>query len=254
MKPPRHLVSRTVRSTVDVRAFFDEAAADYQDLHGRADRALRLRLNLLVQLLPRDSGGVLVEIGCGTAMHLLALAGGYDQAIGLDLSSAMIRRCEAQRRHHPLRDRLRFAVDAAEELLTLHDGSVDALICVGAIEHMPDKPRVAAQIHRVLKSGGTFVCLTPNGGYCWYTHLAPALGLETRHLSTDRFLGAADWLRLLEEAGFRMPRLQYWSFIPRGDMPWLAARLLEFLDRVGSALGLARLRGGLALKAVKMVD
>ncbi len=237
--------------TDDVRAFFDQAAEGYRDAHGCSEHLLRYRLGILQDLLPEPRAGLLVEIGCGTAIHLLGLAASYDQAVGLDLSPAMIARCEAERQHHPLRERLRFSVDRAEELLTLGHDTVDVLICVGAFEHILDRPRAAAQILRVLKPGGTFVCLTPNGGYLWYTHLAPCLRLDTKHLSTDRFLSKREWVRLLRNAGFADPATRPWTFIPRGDIPASAARVLEVLDRSGRRFGVNRLRGGLALRAVK---
>lgn len=59
----------------------------------------------------------------------------------------------------------------------------------------------ARQRYRV--SAGVFLYLTPNGGYCWYRHLAPSLGVETRHLSTDRFLTAREVETLIAGAGCR---------------------------------------------------
>ena len=250
----RRLVSRAVGGHADVRAFFDEAAADYRDVHDRAQRCFRERLRLLRTLLPEPRGGTIVEIGCGTAMHLLGLADGYDRAIGLDLSPAMIARCETLRPDHPLRPRLHFAVDPAEELRTLADGSVDALFCVGAFEHVLDKQRAAAQVHRVLKPGAAFACLSPNGGYVWYARIAPALGIETRHLSTDRFLTETEWRRLLAVTGFCPPSVGHWTFIPRGDMPPASFWALTALDRLGRLLGAGSLRGGVTLRAVKPPD
>lgn len=249
--PPR-LVTRSVGRPDDVRAFFDEAAAGYRDAHGGPEHLLRYRLGVLRDLLPEPRCGLIVEIGCGTAMHLLGLADSYDQAVGLDLSPAMIARCERERQHHPLRERLRFSVDRAEELLTLGDGTADVLICVGAFEHILDQPRAAAQIRRVLKPGGAFVCLTPNGGYLWYSLLAPCLRLDTKHLSTDRFLTTREWVRLLRNAGFAEPLIRPWTFIPRGDIPASAARLLEVLDRWGRRFRVSRLRGGLAVRSVTL--
>ena len=87
----------------------------------------------------------------------------------------------------PWRARIPLRVDAAEELATVEDRSVDAVLYVGALEHMLDKPRAVRQVHGVLKMGSeVFLCLTPNGDYCWDRHLAPRLGLDTRHLSTNR--------------------------------------------------------------------
>jgi 2-polyprenyl-6-hydroxyphenyl methylase/3-demethylubiquinone-9 3-methyltransferase len=106
-------------------------------------------------------------------------------------------------------------------------------------------------VYRILKPGGAFVCLTPNGDYVWYRQLAPRLGLSIRHLSTDRFLGKTELVALLSGSGLILDRLQPWTFIPRGDMPAGWARVLQFLDRVGRLTGRTGWRGGLAFRAIK---
>lgn len=233
----------------DVRTFFDAVARDYRERHGNADRLFRYRLRVLRQLLPPAPRRLLVEIGCGPGQHLLALAAHFDRAVGLDLSPAMIERAEQSRQTHALRERIAFAVDPAEELATLATGTADAVICVGAFEHLLQQDRALAQIRRVLQARGRFVCLTPNGGYLWYTRWARALGCEIRHLSTDRFLTLTEFRALLSAEGFTIHGTGYWRFIPRGDMPPAAAALLGLLDRLGSALRIPALRGGLFVVA-----
>jgi 2-polyprenyl-6-hydroxyphenyl methylase/3-demethylubiquinone-9 3-methyltransferase len=116
---------------------------------------------------------------------------------------------------------------------------------------MPDKPAVLRQVFRILKPGGAFVCLTPNGDYGWYRWLAPRLGLATRHLSTDQFPSRAELTCWLTAAGFRIARIAHWTFIPRGDVPRGWARVLTLVDGIGKGLGLGVCRGGLAVRAVK---
>lgn len=250
LEPAQRLISRPVAGHRDVRDFFDQAAAEYQDCHGPAAALLAYRLEILERMLP-PACGVLAEVGCGTAMHLYGLADRFDRGIGLDLSPAMIDRCNRERRHHTESDRIRFAVDSAERLATLSDASADVLIGVGVFEHVLDRPAALAQVFRVLKPGGVFACLTPNGGYLWYTHIAPWLGLETRHLSSDRFLTGSEWKSLLTAAGFVRIVVQPWTFIPRGDMPSACSRVLAGLDKLAQPFCCNRLRGGLAISAVK---
>lgn len=250
----KHLTSHTVRQAEDVRAFFDDAARDYRESHGDALSLFRDRLQLLRTLLPQECGGLLVEIGCGPGQHLLALAEHFERAIGLDLSPGMIERAEQLRRRHPLRARIAFAVDPAERLATLAPGTVDALMCVGAFEHMLDRERVLRQIRRVLKPGGRFVCLTPNGSYLWYAGLAARLGYEVRHLTSDRFITEGDFRALLGASGFTVVTAGYWSFVPRGDMPGLAATVMTALDTIGKVLGVPDFRGGLYIAATPTSD
>jgi ubiquinone/menaquinone biosynthesis C-methylase UbiE len=235
--------TRTVHSHKDVVRHFDELAPTYAEAHGHGERLLAYRLGVIRRLLAGAPRGTLLEIGCGTAIHLFALADGFERAIGTDASPAMI---EAARRLWPDAD---LRVDPAEDLATVPDGSVGAVVCVGSLEHIPDKHRVLAQVRRVLTPGGRFVCLTPNGAYCWYRHVAPALGHEVRHLSTDHFVTRTELESLVAAAGLRTLAQRYWTFVPRGDVPAGVAPVLVALDWVGRRLGWGYLRGGIAIAA-----
>lgn len=103
----------------------------------------------------------------------------------------------------------------------------------------------------LLKPVGRFFCLTLNGGYVWYKMLAPLLGLETRHLSTDRFLTEAKFVQMLAIARFGRIRAGYWTFIPKGDMPPAIGAILNRMDAMAKALRLNSLRGGLLVSAEK---
>jgi 2-polyprenyl-6-hydroxyphenyl methylase/3-demethylubiquinone-9 3-methyltransferase len=116
---------------------------------------------------------------------------------------------------------------------------------------MLDKHAALAGVHRALKPGGRFFCLTPSGDYFWYRTLAPLLGFSTRHLSTDTFLGRDELTTLLAQTGFARVEAGTWAFIPRGDIPRFAVLLLEVLDTIGRWTGLRALRGGLWVCAWK---
>jgi ubiquinone/menaquinone biosynthesis C-methylase UbiE len=237
-----------------IRAFFDRLAPLYRDCHGKAEKLLRYRLGVIDRLLQGSKRDCLVEIGCGTGLHLFALAGSFRRSHGTDLSERMIEQAERLRQQHPWGERITLSVDPAESLASVGDAVADAVLCVGALEHMPDKAAVLRQVRRVLKPGGAFVCLTPNADYLWYAHLAPWLGLDTKHLSTDRFLDEPEFIRLSNAAGLEVETVDYWTFIPRGDMPAGLAAALDGLDAVGRMFRIPRLRGGLCCRAVRPGD
>jgi SAM-dependent methyltransferase len=246
------LTTRTIRDQSELVAFFNQWAVSCPETHGDADRLLQYRLELILRCCEGRSG-VLLEIGCGTAVHLAKLAPAFSQSIGADISSEMVD--AARRRVHasPYRDRIELRVDPAEELRTINDASVDVVLCVGALEHMLYRHQALRQVSRVLKSGGVLVLLTPNGGYCWYTLLAPLLGWSTRHLSTDRFLDRREAVSLLQFADLRLIGCDFWTFIPKADMPRWTGVILEVLDRVGRICRLGACRGGLILTATRDV-
>ncbi len=144
-----------------------------------------------------------------------------------------------------------FEIDNAEKLNGIADQSVDLAICIGAFEHMLDKRAMLASIHRVLKFGGRFFCLTLNADYVWYRTIAPVLGFGTKHLSSDRILTRDEFSALLDQAGFRRIRSAPWTFIPKGDVPSIVALLLAVLDAIGRRARFDSLRGGLSLCAWK---
>lgn len=244
------LRTQQVESSADIRAFFDRLAATYREAHGRADRLLAYRLSIIRPLLGKRRG-TLLEIGCGTGMHLFELAELYGQAIGTDLSPNMISEANTLRERHSNREAIRFTVDPAEQLNTIESGQIDTVLCVGAFEHMPDKPRVLRQIARVLKPGGEFICLTPNGAYCWYTAIARRFRWDTRHLSSDRFVTRQELCGLLNDAGLTPQLLDFWTFIPKGDMQPPVYWLLIGLDLISRMLKAPVFRGGIYVKAIR---
>ena len=107
--------------------------------------------------------------------------------VGTDVSAAMVEVASRLAEAINAGPNVSFRVDPAEELGTVADASVDVVICVGSLEHIPDKARVLSQVRRVLVPGGRFVCLTPNGDYGWYRHAAPVWRMDEFR---DRFLSA----------------------------------------------------------------
>jgi len=240
-----------IKGLDDVRAFFDDLAPVYRDCHGRAGKLLRYRLGIIDRLLEGAGRSLLVEVGCGTGMHLFPLTGRFERVHGTDLSPGMIEQAERLRLRHPDAERIRLSVAPAESLSSVDDAEADAVLCVGALEHMLDQRQALHEACRVLKPGGVFVCLTPNADCVWYARFAPRLRLNTKHLSTDRFLGKEKLADLLETAGFEVERIGSWTFIPRGDMPAYLAWLLMVLDSVGRLFHIPSFRGGLYCRAVK---
>jgi 2-polyprenyl-6-hydroxyphenyl methylase/3-demethylubiquinone-9 3-methyltransferase len=212
---------------------------------------LEYRLALVRSLARPRPSDVVLDLGCGNGHHLLALAPEVARGIGIDVSPGMIELARARLRSSPCIANLTFEVDDAEKLQGIADLSIDLAICIGAFEHMVDKRAVLASIHRVLKFGGRFFCLTPNADYVWYRTIAPVLGFATRHLSSDRIMTCDEFSALLHQAGFSGIRAAPWTFIPKGDVPAFVGLTLTALDAIGRHVRLESLRGGLSLCAWK---
>jgi 2-polyprenyl-6-hydroxyphenyl methylase/3-demethylubiquinone-9 3-methyltransferase len=239
------LRTRSVQNSAEIRAFFDAIAGVYRESHGSAELLLDYRLQLVRRLLAPSAGGVLLEIGCGPGVHLFPLADAFSRVIGADFSPNMIVAAATVQRTHACAARIELYAEPAERLASIQNQAADVVLCAGAFEHMPDKPAVLDEVRRVLKPGGRFVCLTLNGDYLWYRRIAPWLGYDVKHLSTDHFVNEAELRSLLERADLQVSELGYWRFVATGDMPGWAARLLQWLDRAGRVCKPALLRGGL---------
>jgi len=250
--PLHGVVTTPACNTTEIRSFFDRCASTGSpEQHGHAQRLLEYRLALVRSLARPRPTDVVLDLGCGNGHHLLALRHEIARGVGVDISPGMIELAQARLRSSPGRAKLAFKVDNAEELKGIADQSIDLVICIGAFEHMLDKQAVLASIHRVLKFGGRFFCLTLNADYVWYRTMAPLFRIATKHLSSDRMLTGDEFSALLDAAGFRGSRCATWTFIPKGDMSAIVASLLTVLDVVGRHTRFDSFRGGLSLCAWK---
>ena len=245
------LTTTKVGEPDDIRAFFDGIASRYREAHGDARRLLERRLALIRRLMGKDHAGVLLDLGCGPGVHLFALAPAFSRAIGVDLSPRMIEIATQLACGQGFGAHVELHTADAARLACIEADSVDFVLCAGALEHMADQAAVLAEVGRVLAPGGRFVCLTVNGAHLWYRWLAPRLGYDARHLSSDRFLDAAGLQALVRQARLDVSEHGYWHFVASGDMPkWFAclSQLLAYAGRLGRP---ARWRGGLYVAAVK---
>jgi len=128
----------------------DDAAFQAQQMHGtgvaarlhnagkrvvNSDYTARDHLRELLDRMPR--GATILELGSGSRRL-------RDDVVNVDL--------------------FRFPnIDVVADIAALPVAAnrVDAIILDSVIEHVPDPREVAAQIHRVLKPGGTVLCVAP---------------------------------------------------------------------------------------------
>lgn len=103
-------------------------------------------------------GETVLDIGCGGGIDTLLAAravGATGQAIGLDITEAMLELAAASARANGL-DNTRFVRGAMEDI-PLPDASVDVVISNGVFNLAADKDRVFAEARRVLRPTGRLV-------------------------------------------------------------------------------------------------
>ena len=100
-----------------------------------------------------------LELGCGTGgmwQGRQALIDGFDELMLTDFSEGMLQ--DAQRNLQGMRG-IQFRL-ADIQNLPFADDSYDFVIANMMLYHVPDRPKAIAEVRRVLKPGGTFVCAT----------------------------------------------------------------------------------------------
>lgn len=234
-------VPARVRSKAHVRRFFDQLAVQYYDRHGATRTHLAERLAILDRHAAFQLDDTVLDLGTGSGQYLRALSGCIRNGIGIDISPEMIRL--ARTRNDV--EELSFRVDDAERLETVPSDSVDKVIGVGVFEHLLRPGRMLHAAHRVLRPGGRLVVLTLNGRWWWY-RIADRLAVPTRHLSTDIRPRPEEIVSTLRDAGFQGD-VEYWRFIPSGDLPTWLAGVCRTLERVGRHIDWPTLRSGLVV-------
>lgn len=127
---------------------FDRQAEQYDtSFYGRHARTL---YEPLLQRIKELSPSSVLDLGCGTGVLLMEIAGSCpaSRLSGLDLSSAMLN--EAQKR---LCGRAELTLGDSEDL-PYADHVFDLIVCCDSFHHYPHPRAVLTQLHRCLRSGG----------------------------------------------------------------------------------------------------
>jgi SAM-dependent methyltransferase len=219
-----------------------EISGDYQYRalhHGPALQRFwhRNKIDVLRTLVGTDPIDVVLEVGCGSGN--LLFEGPRLPArtvLGVDFSLTALRFCASRRpdaHFHFSR--------AAGEHLPFRNHSVDLVILVEVIEHLPEPALTLREIARVLRPGGRLVMTTPN--YDWPSPwpllewLADRSGLvapmkDDQHVT--RF-GPTSLAKLLQSESFQVDRIgtMYGGSIAiaLGSSRWAAAAVRRELGR-----------------------
>lgn len=154
-------------------------------------RDFRASRATLKRLYP--DGGRMVEVGSGLGYLLRSFKDDGWDVLGIDPWRALP---EHTQEIHGIE-----TIPATLEQAALPDNSVDVVILLHVIEHVPDPVETLSEIHRVLKPGGHLVMETPR----YDTLMFKLLGKRERSLRCDGhiYFFTFDTLRkAYEKAGF----------------------------------------------------
>ena len=118
--------------------------------------------DMLISWLALSSGGRFLDVACGAGQPTLRICeetGAF--GVGIDVNTEGIARATEVRDERGMQDLADFQVVDGSLALPFEDESFDALVCIDAINHLPDRPAVLRQWHKALKPGGRLVFIDP---------------------------------------------------------------------------------------------
>jgi len=118
--------------------------------------------DLFIEWMAPREGSRLLDVACGSGRTTLRVAERTGCSVhGIDTHAAAIAEARSAAESLESRTRATFEqVDAAQRL-PFSDASFDSLICIDAINHLPNRPAVMREWARVLKPGGVLVFTDP---------------------------------------------------------------------------------------------
>ena len=134
--------------------FFDGHAAEKAYDVFTPESNARL-IDACIRLLGLERGARVADLGCGSGVFSDLLHRAGYECVGLDISPKLI---AIGRRKYP---DIEF-VEGDVEHLPFPSASFDGVLLSGIVHHLPDPSGCAAEIFRVLRSGGRFVAFDPN--------------------------------------------------------------------------------------------
>lgn len=253
-------------ATVD---FYDGVSEGYAELYrskSPGSLAFRIRKQRLLEMFDRPGGSVL-DLGCGTGVITDELLELGCRIVGLDPAPGMIAQAKII---HESKEGASFAVGFAERI-DQPDESFDAVICMGVFERVANPEASLAEMHRVLKPGGTILVTLTNqtSPYILWRNFVhyPIAWLLQRfyhrlrgsqvpvHVPDHKLYSAQGFGRDLARHGSQVTDVQYTIYNPVLPplellLPGLAVSLIDRLEGLRNT-PLRTLGAGFILKATK---
>lgn len=106
--------------------------------------------------------GRALDFGCGAGRLTQALAGEFDEAVGVDISFSMV---EVARKYNQQGDRCSFVVNTTDDLAQFDSGTFDFIYTNITLQHSPPEAttRYIAEFFRILRPGGVALFQIPSG-------------------------------------------------------------------------------------------
>ncbi|HUF04026.1 MAG TPA: methyltransferase domain-containing protein [Aridibacter sp.] len=156
----------------------------------------------ILDWLKLDGSCRLLDVACGSGGPAMRIAESTLCAVtGIDINEKAIREAVSASARKSLDDRAKFRLVDGSTKLPFEDSTFDALTCIDAVNHLPDRSAAFSEWHRVLGPGGRLAVTDP------IVITGPVTDEEMRIRSSIGFfifVPPNEDERLLVEAGFRI--------------------------------------------------
>ncbi|HEV3206601.1 MAG TPA: class I SAM-dependent methyltransferase [Terriglobales bacterium] len=115
-----------------------------------------------LEWLDLSPGKTLLDVACGAGGPALRIAASTGcSVVGIDVHEQAVTTASSLAAQRGLTERAEFRSTDATGPLPFPDASFDAITCIDAINHFPERPRVIAAWARLLKPGGRLLFTDP---------------------------------------------------------------------------------------------
>ena len=149
--------------------------------------------------------GTVAELCCGRGEALILLNAQLRRYIGIDVSERML---QVARNLHDHPKAIFVQADATRSPLASE--SVDTVVMLGGVHHVPERARLFVEIARILKPGGRFLYREPVSDFLLWRALRAIIYRLSPMLdhTTERPLTYNETVPPLEQAGLRSMRYE----------------------------------------------
>ena len=115
-----------------------------------------------LEWLDLSPGKTLLDVACGAGGPALRIAAATGcSVVGIDVHEQAVTAASSLAAQRGLAEQAKFGATDATGPLPFSNANFDAITCIDAINHFPDRPRVIAEWARLLKMGGRLLFTDP---------------------------------------------------------------------------------------------
>ncbi|MFC1525501.1 class I SAM-dependent methyltransferase [Candidatus Latescibacterota bacterium] len=207
-----------IERQADVIAFYDRYAQTWDSRFGSAlstevflEQRWASFSSVMAGVPVRDRA---LELGVGTGVHIGECSKLFGQITAVDGSGGMLQVLRERMGELGVRN-VEMVCSDVGQMEEIGTREYDVVYFFGLLEHIVDVSQFVTEIHRVLKSGGHLVGVTPNGVSPWY-RLRRLIRGTGKHCATDTYYTEDGIAQVFPGDMFQLKALDYWGAVPAG--------------------------------------